>query len=137
MKYLFALILLAFSFKTFAQDNNDKLFVQQQLAKYKRIKTTGTVLTIAGGVLAIVGIANLSSAEYHYDPYTGQRTTTDPKATSGALMFLGGTGLLGAGIPLTIVGSVKSKKLQRKLDGLTFNFKMTPQQRGLTLAYRF
>ena len=137
MKYLFSLVLVAFAFKSIAQDNNQKSVYIQKMEKFQRMKTGGTVMIAAGAVLAIVGISNISSAEYHYDPYTGQRVTNDPKAVSGAFMFLGGFTLLGGGIPLAIVGSKQKNKYERKIQALTLNLNVGPQRQGLTLAYKF
>ena len=147
MKFtFFTLALLAFSLRLAAQTNltplsSDKLFYAQKVEKYKRMKTTGGLMIAAGTVLAIVGISNLSSVTYTTttNQYGQQQTTSsDPaKSTAGALMFIGGAGLLGGGIPLTIVGSKNTKKYQRKLDALTFNLNLAPNQQGLTLCYRF
>lgn len=146
MKYVFSLALVAFSLRLAAQTNvpapspvvsGDKLFYAQKVVKYKRMKTIGPVMTVAGAILVVVGISNMMSAEYQTNPYTMQRTSNDSKAASGSLMFIGGAGLIGGGIPLTIIGAKKSKKWQSKLDGLTFNYKLAPNQQGFTLSYKF
>jgi hypothetical protein len=147
MKFVYTLILVAFSLRLAAQTNvpvlspvfsSDKLLYAQKVEKFKRMKTTGFLMAGAGTILAIVGISNLASVDY-----TGSSSSSsggpanDPKYASGILMFYGGVGLLGGGIPLAVIGSKQSKKWQRKLDGLTFNLKLNPRQQGLTLVYKF
>jgi lysylphosphatidylglycerol synthetase-like protein (DUF2156 family) len=141
MKILFVFVLVAFSFTSIAQLNSEKVSYQLKVDKYKRMKSTGIVMIVAGTVATIVGVSNLSSAKYttSTNPYTGasQRTTNDPSAVTGALLFLGGAGLLGAGIPLTIIGSKKSKQYQRKLDALAIHLNINYQQQGVALSYKF
>src|SRR5690349_2696990 len=100
--FFIVMLLFAMSTKLFAQakPNSDMLLYQQKLEKYKRMKTGGIVMIVAGSIATIVGISCISSANYTTNPYTGQRTTDDPQAVTGALLVLGGAGLLGGGIPL-------------------------------------
>ena len=151
MKFVYTLALVAFSLRLAAQTNvpvltntpalsSEKLLYAQKVEKYKRMKTTGFLMAGAGTLLAIVGISNLASVDYTSTSYSSSSSSgpaNDPKYVSGLLMFYGGMGLLGGGIPLAIIGSKQSKKWQRRLDGLTFNFKLTPNQQGLALAYKF
>jgi hypothetical protein len=79
------------------------------------------------------------------DPYTSstysngsQSTTTiNQNGVEGQLLFLAGAGFLGAGIPLSIIGSKKSKQYQRKFDALSLHLNLNPQQQGLALSYKF
>ena len=148
MKFVYTLVLVAFSLRLAAQTNvpvlspalsGEKLLYAQKVEKFKRMKTTGILMAGAGTILAIVGISNLASVDY-----TGSSSSSssggpanDPKYTSGILMFYGGVGLMGGGIPLAIIGSKKAKKYERKLDGLTLNLNLNPKQQGLALCYRF
>ncbi len=137
MKIIAFLILMVFSFSSFAQVNSEKVVYQLKIDKYKRMKTNGIVMIVAGTIATVVGVSNISSANYTTNPYTGQRTTSDPSAVTGALLVLGGAGLLGAGIPLTIIGSKKSKQYQRKFDALSLHLNLNPQQQGLALSLKF
>ena len=149
MKFVYCLALVAFSLRLAAQTNvpvlspalsGDKLLYAQKIEKYKRMKTTGILMAAAGTILVVAGISNLASVDYTGSSSSSSSSSgpaNDPKYTSGILMFYGGVGLMGGGIPLTIIGSKQSKKWQRRLDGLTFNFKLTPNQQGLALAYKF
>ncbi|HEV8514132.1 MAG TPA: hypothetical protein VGQ59_12685 [Cyclobacteriaceae bacterium] len=141
MKLFFVVLLVAFSTKLVAQyqarPSADMIAYQQKLEKYKRMKTGGIVMIVAGSIATIVGISGISNAHYVTNPYTGQRTTNDPQATTGALLVLGGAGLLGGGIPLTIIGSKNVNRYQRKIDGLSLNLNLSPQQQGLVLSYKF
>lgn len=147
MKFVYTLALIAFSLRLAAQTNvpvlspgvsgDNKLLYAHKVEKYKRMKTSGALLIIGGGILAIAAVSTLSNVQYQTNPYTGQRTTNDPKYVSGILMLIGSEACLGAGIPLAIIGSKQSKRWQRKLDGVTLNFKLSPKQQGLALVYKF
>src|SRR6267154_2555659 len=133
MKFVYTLALVAFSLKLAAQTNvpvlsSDRLLYAQKVEKFKRMKTTGILMTGAGAILLVVGISNLASVDYTSYSSSGQSPANDPKYTSGLLMLIGGEACLGGGIPLAIIGSKQSKKWQRKLDGLTFNLKLSPKQ---------
>jgi hypothetical protein len=143
MKTTFLIVIVvAFAGRLFAQGSpaqpvSDRDIYLKAYEKYKRMHNGGVVMIVVGGIAAFAGVVMISSANYTTDPYTGQRTTTDPAATAGALMVIGSTGFLGAGIPLTIVGGHQMKKYKRKLDGVTLKLNLKPQQTGLTLAYKF
>ena len=148
MKFVYTLVLIAFSLRLAAQTNvpvlspvlsSDKLFYAQKTEKFKRMKTTGILMAGAGTILAIVGISNLASVDYTGSSYSSSSggPANDPKYASGILMFYGGVGLLGGGIPLAVIGSKQAKKYQRKLDALTLNLNLNPKQQGLALSYKF
>ena len=122
-----------------AQLNEEKFFYLQKAEKYRKMKTTGAVLTVTGGIAFIVGIVILSNSTYttttngYGQPVT---TSTDGNAAGGALTFLAGGAALGAGIPLWIVGRHAEKKYQRKLEGVTLRLNVNRQSPGLALTYR-
>ncbi len=122
-----------------AQQNKEKLFYLQKAEKYRRMKSTGTVLTVAGGVAFIVGIAMVANSSYttttngYGQPIT---TATDGNPFAGALTFLAGSAALGAGIPLLIVGAHAEKKYQTKLEGVALHLNVNRQSAGLTLTCR-
>lgn len=131
MKYTFVLLVILFV--------AGQLSAQQDIDRYlkaNRMKRTGRSLTFGGGVLAIVGISLLSSAKYTTTTnaygYT-QTSTTDPQASTGALVLLGGIGCLGAGIPIWAVGAHRAKKHEPKAVSLNLNVAPT----GVGLALRF
>lgn len=134
-------LLLTLTFQSFAQQkqrvnpDSDKFFYLAKAEKYRRMKSTGTVLTCTGSVLAIIGIATLSNATTTTNSYGYQTTTGNPEA--GAIAFLAGSCALGAGIPLWIVGSHAQKKYERKLSELSAGMNMNRQQMGFSLRYRF
>lgn len=110
------------------QDN--KLFYAAKAEKYRKMKSTGTTLTVLGGVLYVVGYATLSNA-------TTYSSGSSNNVGTGVVAYLLGVAGLGAGIPLWIVGGHQHRKYNKKLEGLSFRFNMNPQRKGLTLAYRF
>jgi uncharacterized membrane protein len=138
MKSMILLALVAFSFTTMAQQaNNQKVTYQLKIDKYKRMKTGGIVMIVAGAVSTVVGISQLSSATSTYYSNVNGVSQGDPKAATGTLFTMAGLGLIGGGTAMTIIGSKKSKLYQRKLDGLALNLNLNPQQQGLVLSYKF
>ena len=142
MKNLFWIIFVfsLVSQQVFAQQL-DRASIEQKIEHYTKMKKTGTGLTIAGGVLTIVGIALASSANYQTTTNGyGQQTYTsnDPNAVGGVLCLLGGLGMAGAGIPLWAVGSSRVKKYTAQLNTVSLNLKLTPSgQAGVGFTYSF
>ncbi|MCX8491978.1 MAG: hypothetical protein ORN54_13020, partial [Cyclobacteriaceae bacterium] len=89
-------------------------------------------------ISAIVGISQLSTATTttYYSNVNGV-SQGDPKVATGTLFTIAGLGLLGGGIPMTIIGSRKSKEYKRKLDGLALHINLNQQHQGLALSYKF
>jgi uncharacterized membrane protein len=137
MKFIATLALVFFSFTAMAQVNNEKASYQLKIDKYKRMKTGGVIMIVAGCVSTVVGISQLSSATSTTYTVTNGVSQGDPKAATGTLFTMAGLGLLGGGIPLTIIGSKKSKYYQRKLDAIALHININPQQQGLALSYKF
>lgn len=140
MKTLTLLLLLVFSATHLpAQQNDEKLFNLMKAEKYRRMKNTGAVLTVAGTILSIVGIVTISNSSYTtttngYGQTTSTATSGNP--AGGALAFLAGSAAVGAGVPLWIVGAHAEKKYQRKLDGLAFRLNLNRRTAGVALVYR-
>ena len=133
MKYAFAFLFMLVFLAGQAQQDIEQYM---KYSKGERMRKSGIGLTIGGGVLTVIGISLLSSAnitsttnQYGQQQYS----SNDPNAQSGALCLLGGIGMLGAGIPLWIVGAHKAKKY--KPTGLSLNLNTAP--RGLGVSLRF
>lgn len=94
-------------------------------------------MIVAGTISAIVGISQLSTATTTYYSNVNGVSSGDPKAATGTLFTIAGLGLLGGGIPMTIIGSRKSKEYKRKLDGLALHLNINQQHQGLGFSYRF
>lgn len=134
------MLILSWSLQASAQADPDfaqKALYSSKYYKYKNMKTVGMVLTGTGLVLGIVGISKMSNAPQTYNPSTGQTVATGPDAETGAWMFLLSVPMVGAGVPLAIVGSVKSKKYNALLEKTLINGRVTPQGAGLSLTYKF
>jgi hypothetical protein len=132
------LLILSWSLQALAQADpnyDERMIYAAKYYKYKKMKATGLVLAIGGGVLGIVGISKLSNAPTTTTS-TGQVVATGDQATTGALMFLASIPMVGAGIPLSIVGHVKSKKYGALMDKLSMGGRVTPRSVGVSLTYR-
>jgi hypothetical protein len=133
------LFVFIFNLSVSAQDDSRALY-QSKVEKFKKMRNGGIAMTIGGAVLTAVGIASVSNADWHQETdYNGnqQYTTNDGSAVAGMFAIAGGVTLVSGGIVLAIIGNNKMKKYQQKLNGLSFNFKCTPQQKGFVLSYRF
>jgi hypothetical protein len=85
-------------------------------AKFKKMKTIGIIVASVGGGLLITGIALEAVAAHdatnaYYNGYTYVAATTDIGliAGGGVCIAFGLVGV-GAGVPLAVIGSVKSHK---------------------------
>lgn len=132
MKYSILFLLILFS--------SVQLFGQQdqlKYEKYRRMKGTGTVLTVLGGIAVIVGFSMIGSADYATttNQYGQQQTTTNDtgQVVGGALLLVGGGAMVGTGIPLMIVGSKKSKKY--KVYNSSLNLELSPLRAGLKFRF--
>jgi hypothetical protein len=115
----------------------EKQLYFEKAEKYRRMKNTGTTLTVLGTALSIIGIAViLNSTET--TTYNGStQTTSSGNAESGAAAYLIGTACVGAGIPLWIVGGISHGRYERKYQSVTVGASITSQQPGIGLRYRF
>src|SRR5688572_3225884 len=86
----------------------ERLNYVEKIEKYRRMKTTGATLTVAGSVLLIVGTVIFVDA-----PVTD---TEGHELESGLLCMIAGQAGLGAGIPLWIVGANNQKGYTKKLQ---------------------
>lgn len=138
MKFtLVCFLFVCFSLQVLAQYDPDKMFYLQKVEKYRRMKNTGAVLTVAGSILTVAGIATLLNSSY-IETSNGYQTTTTTEGNPGlgVAMWLVGIGGLGSGIPLWAVGAHNHKKYSHKLEGVSIRLNMSPQRAGVTLAYR-
>ena len=141
MKILLVLLIPLFAMtKTFAQQQDpdkQKVFYLMKVEKYNRMKRTGAVLTVCGGILTVIGVANLSNSTPTTTYNSAGYPTTTTGSPEGAAAFLLGITGLGAGVPLWIVGAHAARKYQYKLEGISVRVNVAEQQTGLTLTYRF
>jgi len=128
------LVLFSVSVKCYSQTTDpQKLFYLQESERYRKMKNTGTVLTVVGGVLfatGLVTIINTSTSSY-------SSPSSSTHIRNGFYAYIGGAACLGAGIPLMIVGGSKQRKLYAKSQGLSVRINAAPTNRGLTFTYRF
>lgn len=134
-KALAVILVMAFSVPTFAQVEEQRLFYARKADKFKRMKSIGSVLLVAGAVIGGVGLGKLENAPTTYNPNTGQTTYTTNEGALGALMFTGGLGMVGAGIPLTIIGTKKYRQYEEKLRSVTLNINPRPGQYQVALTF--
>jgi len=102
----------------------------QRYYKYRRMQGVGLGMVATGIIFGAVGISKLQNLHgtYRNNPYD---------AEVGALMVLGGTGLLGTGIPLSLRGTRKMKEYQQKIGPPTLSLGISTKTPGLALSYRF
>lgn len=133
---LFCFFLLL-SFQSIAQLDRDRLYYAHKVEKFRRLKSTGTKLTVAGGILVITGISMIINGTKSTNYGGTTQTTVNSTANNGALIWLAGIASLGTGIPLWIVGGHQQSKYERRFENLSLGFNLTPQNTGLTLTVRF
>jgi hypothetical protein len=130
---LLVIFLFSFTAHCYAQVDPQKMLYLQKAEKYRKMKNTGTVLTVAGGILFVTGLVTLVNASTNNT--SSQTTAGDVR--NGFYAYVGGAAALGSGIPLWIVGSYKQEKYEAKAQNLSVRINANPQNKGLTLIYRF
>lgn len=137
IKYLFVLILIAFSLNHVkAQDEFLKEKYKSKIENYNRMKNTGSSLTTlgtmaaGGGVFLLVSGSKKVNGQYNTDP-------NFTKIYGGIILLELGVGSFVTGIVLSSVGNRKSKEYNQKLRDISFEINGQPENRGITLVYRF
>lgn len=139
MKLLILLgLLIVMTSNCFGQYDNDKLFYVLKSEKYRRMKNTGAILTIGGGILTVVGLSTLMNATVTTTSYGGgqTQTSTTGNPVGGAIVYLLGVAGLGSGIPLWIVGRHAERKYNRKFETISIRVNLNQQRTDLTLTCR-
>ena len=119
--------------RVYAQQKTEvpvKIDYIKKVETYRKMRNSGTVLTVVGSVLAVAGTVKMSNLK-NEGKYPYETTFTN-----GSVCIIAGYACLGAGLPLWIVGGINHKKYS-KLRDLSINLNATPQSQGLTLTYRF
>ncbi len=136
--FILAMFLSFTALQTFAQVSAEKLLYLEKSTKYKRMKNTGTILTLAGSVLVVAGMVTMLNAAEDTNAYYGTTPQADnDKFTQGVVMYVFGAAGVGVGVPLWIVGGISHGKYNRKLQQLSARVVVSPQASGLHLFYRF
>ena len=119
-------ILGMLSGRTFAQ-NSENIDYVKKVEKYRRMKITGTTLTIMGSVLCAVGTVVM----IHDTVDEGE------PSDAGVATLVAGHIAFASGIPLWIIGSNNQKKYSKIAQQVNVRINTTPRSHGLTLTYRF
>jgi len=127
-----------FSLSATAQKFTKELCTQK-IEQYTKLKKTGTILGITGGVLTMAGIVAVKNADWETETYDNE-TNVHTKDGSGIL----GVGAMVIGIPMTItgivLGSVGSKKIKQykgRLKDAALYIGPAQQNMGIQLTLKF
>lgn len=97
--------------------------------RFQKMRKTGLVLLCVGAPVCATGIAGMVAGTVL--SYNGEEAGI-PLIVVGSVFCVGGLGMTGAGVPLYIIGKVKSQKY----CGGT-SFELQQNKNGLGLAYKF
>lgn len=139
----FILIFTIFSKNCDAQQNKDLEFYQRKVASYKKMKVTGQVLTAAGPVMMIGGIALIATFISDENSAYGNNNNVHSNGDGGELgtflagyaLVLLGAGSLGTGIPLWVIGNKKIEKYSKELPKVSLEYK--PLNASIGICYSF
>ena len=125
---------LAFAQPNMTQNSQSlKLDYVGKIEKYRKMRGAGAALTVVGSILSVAG--TVTAMNNMGDMFVDDGN--DSALAAGTVCALAGYGMLGAGIPLWIVGGVQHKKYSTKLQELSVKINATPRSQGLTLSFRF
>lgn len=127
-----------------SEQPSDNELYQYKINKYSKMRNTGTVLGVGGGILTVVGIVLVSNADWdqqttsdEYGNTNSNYNTTSGSGIAGVFCIVGGVSIGTVGIIIGTIGSKSVKKYQAKMKNVSFNFNCTPKQQGFVLSYRF
>ncbi|HOX82874.1 MAG TPA: hypothetical protein PLS08_07575 [Chryseolinea sp.] len=133
------ILLLGFIFtlsvQCYSQIDPQKLLYLQKAEKARRMKNTGRALTMVGGVLFITGIVTSVNNIKDYNN-TGIPLSSS-ELRNNFLLYAGGTAGLSSGIPIWVLGGTNQRKYDDRAMSISFKINTSPQNKGLTLTYRF
>jgi hypothetical protein len=129
--FLCAYLSLA-GFPSYGQFKDDKQLYDEKVKKFVRMKTAGMVLSIAGSVAMMLAVTQISNEDYSL-----YSSTSDEEDYYIATTAVAAASMLGAGVPLWIIGARKQRKYNQRLNNLSVGAKINSNQRGLALRYRF
>ena len=130
MKIFLCACLLVLVFQSYAQQMDERLFYLEKVEKYRRLKTAGVFLSVAGSIALVVVGVRLSEDDFYY-------YHSDEDDYAMALTAVAGVSALGAGIPLWIVGGYNQSKYNEKMKRVSIGMRIDSGSKGLSLTYRF
>jgi hypothetical protein len=120
--FIFLLALFSISSVAVGQVDDKKLY-KAKIGKFKSMKSGGFTLMFLGAALTGIGIANANDKGVDRSPTT--------------FFVPGGLTMFAAGIPLAVVGSVKTKEYRARLSALSVRLDHPRRQAELVFSYRF
>ena len=120
----------------------DRSSIKAKLARYSKMKKNGTRLAAAGVGLTLAGIWMTAASGYDplYNGYPfgiGVSLPDKPLETAGVISLLSGVGMMGSGVPLGIIGSVKSRRYEERLKTISLNMRISQQRAAVGLTFTF
>jgi hypothetical protein len=129
-KNILVLLFAFFTVSLYAQSKNTLIF-GDALLKYKRMETTGTVLTVVGGLALFTG--NILYWKSFNDHDNGE--PVESKARTYKDIMFGGLGLMAVGIPLLASGKSKERHIIIEAELLKFNSWASVNGVGLKIRF--
>lgn len=117
-----------------ARDTTFLLLKDKTYLRYRHNINTGMGLAAGGGVVTVVGIVLLSSAQLKGEDLGFSYFT---EKFSGLILTCLGGGLLLTGAILAITASVNMQDYKSNHHGFSFDVKYNPNFKGVSLVYRF
>jgi len=108
---------------------DEKALFQKKIKTYTRMKNTGIMLTVGGGIIGAIGFGVASSAP------DGVYAPSD-EAIAGGIITISGIIMVGCGVTFWTIGGVNKAKYTKKLNALTLNLNPGKHQ-TISLVYRF
>lgn len=127
---LAVLMLFVTSVSLNAQNKNSLIFGNAKV-KYKRMETTGTILTAVGGVTLLTG--NILYWKTYNHPTAEGPNLNNAKTYS--TMMAGGFGLMAVGVPLLTIGKINQRRIE--IEAGLVRYKGLASANGVGVKIRF
>jgi hypothetical protein len=129
-KLVLILSLVLFTISVNSQSKNSLIFGDAML-KYKKMETTGVVMTAIGGIVLFSSNV-LYWKSYNNDDKTGPK---ENKVKTYRNLMFGGLGLMAVGIPLWAIGRTKERHITIEAEIVRYNHYASAN--GIGLKVRF
>ena len=132
MKLLATIILvILISLRCGAQQQPEKIQLEQKVEKFNKMKNTGAAFTVIGSILFVAGVITINN-----NPPDLFGDGSGGFGTGFGLFVLGAAGL-GSGITLWSVGAHNERKYKSQLQGISVTANLGQRFKGIGVVYRF
>jgi hypothetical protein len=117
-----------------AQFDENKMLYLKKVKTYRKMRNIGFSMVGLGVIGTVAGISVVSNEVKNYN---NNLPVDDSRVDMGVTCILLGVPVTAGGMVLGLIGHHKVRKYMHKMQGITLNFRYSPQSRGIGVRYTF